>query len=83
MKWVELYRIANTIKLFLYFYSEDKSMSYQAAITYAIGFTFLNLLGTVVFGQIFLISLQDGIKIRIAICNIIYRKVHSISIQIE
>lgn len=50
-------------------------MSHANAVLYATGLVIINAATILFSGQVFLISSQIGMKIRVAVCSIIYKKV--------
>ncbi|XP_055302579.1 ATP-binding cassette sub-family C member 4-like isoform X2 [Sitodiplosis mosellana] len=60
-------------KLLLYF-REDSTMKYEDALLYAIGIIILNAFSTIMANQFFIIGLHNGMKVRVAVCSLIYRK---------
>lgn len=60
---------------FLFISSKDSTIEYDDALLYAAGILILNGINTILFNQFFLISSQNGMRARVAVCSIIYRKV--------
>ncbi|XP_055304324.1 ATP-binding cassette subfamily C member 4-like [Sitodiplosis mosellana] len=60
-------------KLLLYF-CKDSTIKYEDALLYASGILILNAINTILFNQFFLISSHNGMKTRVAVCSLIYRK---------
>lgn len=50
-------------------------MSPTEAMLYASGMVFLNGIGVLTINQLFMVGYYNGMKARIAVCSIIYRKV--------
>lgn len=50
-------------------------MKYEEALIYASGLMFFNVLNSLMGNQNLLYALHSGMKIRVALCSLIYRKV--------
>lgn len=50
-------------------------MPYEEALWYASGMVILNALNALLVNQFFMIGFHNGMKIRVAVCSLIYRKV--------
>lgn len=50
-------------------------MTYQDAVIYASAMLILNAISTLLINQIFYYGFHNGMKVRVAVCSIIYRKV--------
>lgn len=50
-------------------------MTYQDAVIYASAMLILNAISTLLMNQIFYLGFHNGMKVRVAVCSIIYRKV--------
>lgn len=57
------------------FRSSNSDVSPTEAILYASGMVFLNGIGVLTINQLFMVGYHNGMKARIAVCSIIYRKV--------
>lgn len=55
--------------------SKDSTMAYQDAMIYATGIIGLNAINTLLVNQFFIIGFHNGMKVRVAVCSLIYRKV--------
>lgn len=55
-------------------------MPHEEAILYASGIVGLNAVSALVINQFFVVGFHNGMKVRVAVCSVIYRKV-SISIS--
>lgn len=53
-------------------------MKYENALIYASGIVFLTAINAVLVNHFFIAGFHNGMKVRVAICSIIYRKVNSI-----
>lgn len=56
-------------------YSEDSKMTYDEALWYASGIVILNAINAILVNQFFMIGFHNGMKVRVAVCSVIYRKV--------
>lgn len=62
----------------LMYFRTVSNIKYQNALIYAIGIVTLNFLNALIGNHIMFRSLHYGMKIRIAVCSLIYRKVFDI-----
>lgn len=53
-------------------------MSHEEALYYAGGIVALNGLSAIIINQFFIGGFHNGMKVRVAVCSIIYRKVSTI-----
>lgn len=53
-------------------------MAYDEALIYATGIVLLNFVQTLSSSQYYQLSNHNAMKVRVAICSLIYRKVHII-----
>ncbi|XP_055306698.1 ATP-binding cassette sub-family C member 4-like [Sitodiplosis mosellana] len=60
-------------QLLLYF-RKDSTMTYEDALMYACGIVILNALNTILVNQFVMIAFHNGMKVRVAVCSLIYRK---------
>lgn len=63
-------------KLLMYF-REDSTLSYEDAVTYASGIVVLNGINAILVNQFFIKGFHNGMKVRVAVCSLIYRKVYT------
>lgn len=59
----------------LFICSEDSTMKYEDALLYASGILILNAINTILVNQFFILGFHNGMKVRVAVCSLIYRKV--------
>lgn len=66
-------------------YRQNKEISYRDALLYAGGIFLLNGLQALTSSQYYVIAYHNAMKIRVAICGLMYRKVNinKSSLQIE
>lgn len=56
-------------------------MSHHEALLYASGMVILNGIGVLTINQLFMTGYYNGMKVRVAVCSIIFRKVSSYIFQ--
>ncbi|XP_055306890.1 ATP-binding cassette subfamily C member 4-like isoform X2 [Sitodiplosis mosellana] len=59
---------------FLRYFRNDTNVTYDEALLYAIGIMILNFLNALCSNHILLLSYHNGMKVRVAVCSLIYRK---------
>lgn len=59
----------------LQFFRKDTDIAYHDAILYAVGLVALNGLNALFLNHVFLLSFHNAMKVRVAVCSLIYRKV--------
>lgn len=60
-------------KVIVYF-RKNTEVSYSDAIIFAVGIVILNALNAILFNHIYYVAFRNGMKARVAICSLIYRK---------
>lgn len=63
------------LRQFLLYFKSNSNISHSNAILFASGMVILNGLGALIINQLFMTGYHNGMKVRIAICSLIYRKV--------
>lgn len=63
------------LRKFLLYFKSDSNVSHSEAILYASGMVILNGIGVLTINQLFMTGYYNGMKARVAVCSIIYRKV--------
>lgn len=76
---IKRFNWTNKTRLFVCcIFSEDSKMPYEEAMWYASGIIILNAINTILVNQFFIIGFHNGMKVRVAVCSLIYRKVSTI-----
>lgn len=60
-----------------YDFRSDSPVSHHEALLYASGMVILNGIGVLTINQLFMTGYYNGMKVRVAVCSIIFRKVCS------
>lgn len=55
--------------------SEGSTMKYEEAIIYASGIVILTAINAILVSQFYGTSFHNGMKVRVAVCSLVYRKV--------
>lgn len=64
--------------------SEGSTMKYEEAIIYASGIVILTAINAILVSQFYSTSFHNGMKVRVAVCSLVYRKVsHPRSLRIS
>ncbi|XP_031628372.1 multidrug resistance-associated protein 4-like [Contarinia nasturtii] len=63
----------------LEYFRKDSGIEDHMAILYAAGFVLLNGLSSLVASNVMLLSFHNGMKVRVSVCSVIYRKALKIS----
>ncbi|KAJ6642101.1 ATP-binding cassette sub-family C member 4 [Pseudolycoriella hygida] len=58
----------------LTYFRHDSNMPYEEAVYYAVGIVGLNALNAIVVNQYYMGGFHNGMKVRVAVCSVIYRK---------
>lgn len=61
--------------LLLQYFQKDTNIAYHDAILYAVGIVALNGLNALFFNHVILLSFHNSMKVRVAVCSLVYRKV--------
>lgn len=59
----------------MFFFRKDSELAYETAVKYAIGLVSINAISIVANNQLSIISYHISMRVRIATCSVIYRKV--------
>lgn len=59
----------------LYGHRNGSNVTHSDALKYASGMVILNALGAITINQLFITGYHNGMKVRVAVCSLIYRKV--------
>lgn len=73
---ISIWFIENLDFISLKFFRQDSNISHSDAVTYASFMVILNAIGALTINQLFITGYHNGMKVRIAVCSIIYRKVY-------
>lgn len=63
------------LRQFLLHFKSNPDINHFDAILFASGMVILNGLGVLIINQLFMTGYHNGMKMRIAVCSLIYRKV--------
>lgn len=58
-------------------FRSDSEVTHEEAVMYASGMVILNGIGVLTINQLFMTGYYNGMKARVAVCSIIFRKVRS------
>lgn len=61
--------------LLLQYFQKDTNIAYHDAILYAVGLVALNGLNALFLNHVLLLSFHNSMKVRVAVCSLVYRKV--------
>lgn len=67
---LSIYYIAN-VKLF---FRTDNTMRYHVALLFAGGIVIMNALNALILNHVYQLAFHNGLKVRVAVCSLIYRK---------
>lgn len=69
-KWLQLFLFLHEQK-----FRKNSDMQHSEALMYAGGIVALSAISGLVINQFFVVGFHNGMKVRVAVCSIIYRKV--------